>query len=179
MSIWQAARTTSAAPTFFKRLKIGPPNAQEEFLDGGLGSNNPTKIMMHEVSETFEKTRNVACVISIGAGVMDITDLKKPTPFQKKFPTELAGVLRDMVTDCEGVEKEVSRWFTGKPRVYFRFNVERGLEDIKLGDAEELGNIRAKTIHYLEQDGTKRSVAEAISVLCNPSTEIPISDLSN
>jgi patatin-like phospholipase/acyl hydrolase len=37
-SIWEAARATSAAPIYFKRFtKDG-----KEFVDGGLGWNNPT-----------------------------------------------------------------------------------------------------------------------------------------
>lgn len=179
MTIWQAARATSAAPMYFKRLKIGPPNAQEEFLDGGMGSNNPTKLMMHEACETFKEPRSVACVISIGAGVMHISDFRAPTFGQKIFPKELIGVLKEMVTDCDSIEKDVSRWFSGKPGVYFRFNVEKGLEDIKLEDAKELANIKTKTVRYLEQDKTARSIAEAVSVLCNPTAKIPISDLCN
>lgn len=37
-SIWQAARATSAAPTYFPRMNIDGI----DFLDGGLGFNNPT-----------------------------------------------------------------------------------------------------------------------------------------
>ena len=178
MTIWQAARATSAAPTFFKRLRIGPPNAQEELLDGGIGSNNPTKLMMREAYKTFEETRGVACVISIGTGVMDLSEFKPPSLGQKIIPKELIDVLKEMVTDCQEVEKELSRFFTNTSGVYFRFNVERGLEDIKLEDAKELGNMKTKTIRYLEQDGTARSVAEAVSVLCDPTAKIPLSDLS-
>jgi patatin-like phospholipase/acyl hydrolase len=36
--IWQAARATCAAPTYFRRMKIG----KWEYVDGGLGFNNPT-----------------------------------------------------------------------------------------------------------------------------------------
>lgn len=180
MTIWQAARATSAAPTYFKRLMIGPPEAQEEFLDGGLGSNNPTKLMMREAFEIFKKqSRDVACVVSIGTGLTNVSDFKKPTFGQKFIPKELIDVLVDMATDCEAVEKEVSRWFNSTPSVYFRFNVKEGLADIKLEDAKELGNMKTKTIRYLKQDETARSVAEAVSVLCKPTAKIPLSTLSN
>lgn len=179
MTIWQAARATSAAPTYFKRLKIGPRDAQEEFLDGGVGSNNPTKLMMQEASKAFEETDFVACVVSLGTGVLNIGDFKTPTLGQKIIPKELINVLKGMVTDCEHIEKDVSRWFSGKPGVYFRFNVEKGLEDIKLEDAKELANLKTKTIRYLDEDGTASRIAEAVSVLCNPTAKIPLSDLSN
>jgi patatin-like phospholipase/acyl hydrolase len=35
--IWEAARATSAAPIFFKRLE----KDGKKFIDGGLGFNNP------------------------------------------------------------------------------------------------------------------------------------------
>ena len=37
--IWEAARATSAAPSFFDSIKIGEYG--EEFTDGGTGANNP------------------------------------------------------------------------------------------------------------------------------------------
>jgi len=41
--IWQAARATSAAPTFFKRIKIG---RKQEYIDGGMGCNNPSEVVL-------------------------------------------------------------------------------------------------------------------------------------
>lgn len=40
MKIWEAARATSAAPAYFERLKY----KGEEFIDGGMGWNNPTPL---------------------------------------------------------------------------------------------------------------------------------------
>jgi len=42
-TIWEAARATSAAPMFFKSITIGQAGMTEEFIDGGLGANNPTE----------------------------------------------------------------------------------------------------------------------------------------
>ena len=35
--IWEAARATSAAPTYFPRMKLD----EYEYVDGGVGFNNP------------------------------------------------------------------------------------------------------------------------------------------
>lgn len=41
--IWEAARATSAAPVYFERLtRKGDSGETLEFIDGGLGWNNPT-----------------------------------------------------------------------------------------------------------------------------------------
>ncbi|KDR66087.1 hypothetical protein GALMADRAFT_81213, partial [Galerina marginata CBS 339.88] len=40
--IWEAARATSAAPTFFKRIEI---RWNQPFIDGGLHRNNPSRVV--------------------------------------------------------------------------------------------------------------------------------------
>lgn len=37
IKIWQAARATSAAPSYFSSIRVG----DRELVDGGLGANNP------------------------------------------------------------------------------------------------------------------------------------------
>ena len=41
-AIWQAARATSAAPTFFKPISIDSPHPPITYVDGGLRNNNPS-----------------------------------------------------------------------------------------------------------------------------------------
>src|SRR5271154_3147452 len=40
-TIWEAARATSAAPTFFEQIVIGEPGSSLSYVDGGMGCNNP------------------------------------------------------------------------------------------------------------------------------------------
>lgn len=50
IKIWQAARATSAAPGYFKPMKIG----EIELVDGGLLANNPVGwyvILLHRLLE--------------------------------------------------------------------------------------------------------------------------------
>jgi hypothetical protein len=178
MTIWQAARATTAAPTFFKRLKIGAQYAQEEFLDGGLGSNNPTKLLMEEIVTTLDQKCPVACIISIGTGKPKIIEFKTPGLFQKTLPTDLINALKNMTTDCETVEREVRQRFSTNPGIYFRFNVEHGLENVSLEEWKELGNVKAKTIAYLGDHKIAGSVNEAVLALCNRSPRLTVSDLS-
>jgi len=48
--IWEAARATSAAPTFFKRIEIG---RAQPFIDGGVGRNNPSWVVLDEANTLF------------------------------------------------------------------------------------------------------------------------------
>jgi predicted acylesterase/phospholipase RssA len=67
--IWEAARATSAAPTFFKRIEIDDGSGgKEEFIDGGLRCNNPTKQVLEEAKAIFSHSRLVGCIVSIGTG---------------------------------------------------------------------------------------------------------------
>ncbi len=66
--IWEAARATSAAPTFFKRIEIGPSGSGIEYVDAGLGCNNPIKQVIEEAVRVFGEDSEVACIVSIGAG---------------------------------------------------------------------------------------------------------------
>jgi patatin-like phospholipase/acyl hydrolase len=63
LTIWQATRATSAAPTFFERLEIGT----NEFIDRGMGSNNPSKTLLNETQRLFKQDhdRTLACIIEL------------------------------------------------------------------------------------------------------------------
>ncbi len=88
--IWEAARATTAAPRFFKRIAIaeeGQP--KEEFIDGALGCNNPAKEVLEEARKVFGNDRQVRCLVSIGTGYPGTTGLANPDAFQKFLPTPL------------------------------------------------------------------------------------------
>ena len=52
--IWEAARATSATPTLFKRIEIGG----QPFIDGGLGHNNPSRLLLDEAKGLFGSRSN-------------------------------------------------------------------------------------------------------------------------
>ncbi|KAL9622655.1 MAG: hypothetical protein Q9160_002965 [Pyrenula sp. 1 TL-2023] len=178
MKVWQAARATSAAPTFFKRLRIGHKTAQEEFLDGGLGFNNPSKILLDEMVKLYGD-QDISCIVSIGAGKTNITEYKMQSFFGKLIPTELIDVLKNMAVDCEETEVEMSKKFLKKPGVYFRFNVEHGLQGVGLEEWKELGNITSKTNEYLLDHKLDLVVKEAVSQLHMPTAKLKASNLGD
>jgi patatin-like phospholipase/acyl hydrolase len=52
--IWEAARATTAAPTFFKRIAIGEEGqAKEHFIDSVLKCNNPAKQVLEEATNVL------------------------------------------------------------------------------------------------------------------------------
>ena len=176
IKIWEAARATSAAPMIFKRICIGPTGAEEEFLDGGMGCNNPVLRLIDEAEEAFPDLKrkfpnlkpHFDCILSIGTGRRSTVGLKKPDAFQKILPTDLVEVLAKMATDTEETAEQALRRFEplqGRPAVYFRLNVEHGMQGISLAEWEKLGEITAHTKAYLEGMEVRRKVEGVVGAL--------------
>ena len=67
-AIWQAARATSASPSFFTEMYIDKPRPGNNYVDGGLGSNNPAEVaLVEEAEKIWPKTKHF-CLVSIGTG---------------------------------------------------------------------------------------------------------------
>ncbi|KAJ7848220.1 acyl transferase/acyl hydrolase/lysophospholipase [Mycena leptocephala] len=154
-TIWEAARATSAAPTSFKRIEIGRGRSAQGFIDGGMGRNNPTDTLLKEANLVFGNHR-LACVLSIGTGQVKETDLPRPSVFQRVIPTTLIKVMVEIATECEATHEAMVESFAGMPGVYFRFNVEQGMQSIKLGEWERLSAVTAHTENYMKREGVKQ-----------------------
>ncbi|KAL5289787.1 PLA2G6 family protein [Megaselia abdita] len=81
--VWRAARATGAAPSYFR--------AFGRFLDGGLIANNPTLDAMTEIHEynmalksvgRDEEAIPISCVVSLGTGLIPVTELKEIDVFR-------------------------------------------------------------------------------------------------
>ena len=100
-TIWEAGRATSAAPTFFKRIRIGDPGLQEELVDAGMGCNNPVRYLIEKAQREFGLAREVSCIVSIGTGMPKVAGFESPGLFQRALPLDLIKVLASMATDSE------------------------------------------------------------------------------
>ncbi|KAG6852454.1 hypothetical protein H0H87_009915, partial [Tephrocybe sp. NHM501043] len=160
-AIWQAARATSAAPTFFDRIYIGPPRLQEPYIDGGLGRNNPTDVVLREAEAMFSDWR-IACIISIGSGKTNILAIESPSLFRRNATMKF---LAQIVTDCEQTSQEMAKKFENHPMVYFRFNVEQGLQTINSENPDRMSRISAHTRSYMQTSETDSRLSTAVQVI--------------
>lgn len=71
--IWEVARTTSAATTFFPSISCSEQGI--EFINAGFGHNNPTEILLSEVEDIFN-SQDFDCVLSIGTGLNEAFSLE-------------------------------------------------------------------------------------------------------
>lgn len=140
--IWQVARATSAAPTYFKPAKID----NLEYLDGGFGStNNPSVEIYDEVCNMNNEAKDAAnLVVSIGTGKnnkmsrwsnswMPASRFINYMNFAKKWASESETKHTDM--------RKLQRKFQFK---YYRLNVETGLDEMKLDEWRARGKARTE-----------------------------------
>ncbi|KAI4913076.1 uncharacterized protein J4E92_009948 [Alternaria infectoria] len=143
--IWEAARATSAATTFFEPIKI----LHEEFVDGAFGANNPIDEVWTEAGDIWTRNTgetledNISCFVSIGTGI----------PAFGKVDESLVGMvqtLKAIATNCESAAERFQRHHPALDGRFFRFNVPRGLENIGLEEINKAGDLIAATRQYLE-----------------------------
>ncbi|KAJ5781110.1 hypothetical protein N7457_006270 [Penicillium paradoxum] len=139
-AIWEVARATSAATTFFKPIKVG--RDEIEFIDAGFGYNNPCDKLIAEAKQAFPGRQRLR-ILSIGTGLGDVVEIKDTR-------MSILNALKQMATSSRKVAASLDEQF-GDDDQYFRFNVERGLEDITLSDWEKASKISAHTSNYLSE----------------------------
>jgi predicted acylesterase/phospholipase RssA len=146
--IWQAARATSAASTFFDPIKFG----DEGFVDGATGANNPISQLWTEAGDIWGggaslKDSDIRCLVSIGTGIPTLA------PF-RSGAVQLGKALVAIATDTQ---QEANLFQTHHTKLYqdnkaFRFNVVRGLENVGLEDTSKWAEIKAATRDYIQTE---------------------------
>lgn len=161
LTIWEAARATSAASTFFEPIQIGR-NGQI-FRDGATDANNPVQVLFDLAKNEWGGDglpfhRHTKVVVSIGTGAPAIF------PFGNT-PTSMLGTLKRLATQTE----KTAEIFWREHRedlvcrnAYLRLNVDRGLEDVNLEDASKRSIIATATDKY----GSTGEVRHKIDMLC-------------
>jgi hypothetical protein len=135
--IWQVARATSAAPTYFKPAKI----QGLKYLDGGFGANNPCAEIFEEVRKMNNHT--VTCtniILSVGTG----RD-KDWSRFASSGPSRFLNYLnvaRKWASQADETHYSMITRTSEFPLKYFRLNVEDGLGPMKLDEWHARGPIR-------------------------------------
>ncbi|KAJ7309207.1 FabD lysophospholipase-like protein, partial [Mycena albidolilacea] len=163
-TIWQAGRATSAAPAFFKQIKIGLSGIEEAFVDGGLGHNNPTVSLLSEAKLLFPD-HQIACIISLGTGQLHTISIPKPSPLNRFLPFDVVKAIQEIAADCEKEHQTFAHRFNGIANLYFRFNVERGMQNIRLNQWERLGDVAANTRQYIQSQPVISQLADAVTSL--------------
>ena len=184
MKTWEAARSTSAAPTYFEpyyhRAK------RQQYIDGALHRNNPIQIVEEERRAIWKDKVPPDILLSIGTGIQVGNDgtAKSAGKLHKTakllIPKGLRGRIAvglDVVQstlDCERQWNEfVSSimWDRDISRVCHRLNIGLDGRPPKLDDIEEIPKLKAHARAYLRRDrrqylnGSYKSAHKHISII--------------
>lgn len=158
--IWQVARATSAAPTYFAPLKTG----DLEFLDGGMGANNPCEEIYDEVQRMNNKSNNcVRVILSIGTGKNNQTARFGDQSQGLSHYWTIVNWAKKWATDSEQPHLRMMKWRDRNKFGYFRLNVEEGLDEMKLdewrvrGALRQTAGIAIKRLRSLKKSSFKTS----------------------
>jgi hypothetical protein len=163
-AIWEALRATTAHPEMFKSIDIGEPGRRESFVASAMGCANPIEHVLAEAKLVYPN-RRVACIVSIGPGHARTIRIPKPDLVQRVFPTHVIAAMRDIATDSEQVAQRMAGRFQGSGNVYFRLNVDQGMQDIQLGDWNRLAEVKAHTTAYIQKAETTHLINRAVEVI--------------
>ena len=155
--IWEAARATSAASTFFEPIEIGP--SHQKFVDGALtGKNNPVRTANTESRDIWPGEEKL--ILSIGTGAA-------PGEAVTGNLLSLAERLKEIVLDSEQINKDFrldNSEMVRNGRLY-RFNVLHGLADVGLEEHQARNRIATYTDRYLDDPDVFDMVQNCVSNL--------------
>jgi hypothetical protein len=163
-TIVEAARATFAAPTFFKAIELGDGINKRRYIDTGHRCNNPTQYVLREAAPLFP-SRNVSCIVSLGAGAANVIGTVARDPFQKGLPHSLIGILKQIANNCDDISQTMMDRFREKENFYFRLNVNEGLQDVPLAEWEKVNDVQLHTENYLERPDIGPSVEQLVQAL--------------
>lgn len=156
VTICEAARATSAAPTFFDSAEV----TGEEMIDGAFGCNNPSQEVLSEAAQVLDKTCKIGCVLSLGTGFRNKSLKSAGEYFGSGIPfvKDLIQSLKEVATDCELAHRSTETRFTDFPDTYFRFNVPKVADKIKLDQYKKIPLLKKATEEYMK--------TPAVDILC-------------
>ncbi|KAA6412978.1 MAG: hypothetical protein FRX48_02721 [Lasallia pustulata] len=144
-----AALATSAATTFFDPVTIGT----RTYADGAFGANNPVEEVLAEAKDIWSPKKDnvgelVKCFVSIGTGVLGMTPIASGA--WKLMSQTLVEISTETEKTAENFRRRHGEMF--KEKRVFRFNVQKGLEQVGLEEYEKQGIIETVTDLYMESE---------------------------
>ena len=132
--IWQVARATSAAPTYFKAMTIDG----REYIDGGVGANNPSEETYREImSMNNHRKEAIGLFLSVGTGVDNrinriATRRYRPGDLKHNRLINLLKFGKKWMTNSEGPHEYMIEKCNEGDFEYYRLDVDEGVGPIKL-----------------------------------------------
>lgn len=169
--IWQVGRATSAAPFYFKAVKLEEEDEKSEYIDGGFGANNPTEEAYRSVKQLSNNNpQTVQVLVSIGTGKNLEADPNPSAGF--RLYMGYINTAAKWATQSEATHHTIldaTRPFAE----YFRLNVEHGIGKMKLDawkgkkGSKTLKLIQTTTQDYLDSAEGQQQISASARQLVN------------
>ncbi|CAE6455371.1 unnamed protein product [Rhizoctonia solani] len=163
-TIWEALCATMAHPDLFKSFDIGSPPLTQSFVDAGFGCNSPLNHVLTEVKAIYPD-RYVASITSIGTGHTRTIQIPDTSMLRRLLPIAALVATKDIATDTERVAEEMARRFNSTQDVYFRLNVDQGLQSVDIDGWEQLGEVRDHTRAYMRLVDPNKSIDKVAQII--------------
>jgi hypothetical protein len=142
-AIWEAARATTAAPSFFKPMIIPNPPPPITYVDGGLGCNNPSQLAIVEAQRIWGTGKKI-CIVSIGTGQQSAKSIVDESQLETNLETQQS-IFKTVQLSLSGVMSKLPYWDTAK-------NIPRGvLALLKMANALTSIVTNTETVHDMLQ----------------------------
>jgi hypothetical protein len=177
--IWEAARATTAAPSFFAPITINDPKPPAPYVDGGLKHNNPSEVALEEAKMLWPNAKKF-CVISIGTGKQRIAKLPKSgsESVLSSIPglnlllggakglralTKIAAVGVELSTASGEAHERMYERANAKNAEfpYYRFDVD-GVDDVGLQEWKKMQELGQITQGYMERAETRKLLGTCV-----------------
>ncbi|KAK4201769.1 hypothetical protein QBC40DRAFT_263847 [Triangularia verruculosa] len=170
IKIWEAARATTAASTFFKPQPLTSGGTTELYIDAAIGINNPSSYLLQEAVKEFGADRKFGCLVSIGTGTRQVHVGRARSGFMTvieapKVVIDVLKVVKNTATDGEEAHRQVAGRFKQCKGSYFRFNVDGAAAAAKLHHYGKMGILKTMTEKYLMKPSVVASLDEVANLL--------------
>jgi len=169
--IWEIGRATTAAPTYFKAVKM-KRFEHARFTDGGFpGYNNPTLVAYTSIKQTSGGVDMPFTIVSIGTGKKK-TEQKRGA-WWAKGPLEIDALIQsslEFATESEITHQIISGMLADNSK-YWRLNVSDDIGNVVLDDwrgshgCDTLDQLDGATKRYLRNPETRESIKEVAKSL--------------
>ena len=152
--IWEAARATTAASTYFKPQTLGTP--ARAYIDAAVVNNNPLESVIDQAIEEFGSGKRLGCVVSIGTGTRDV-QLEGSGP---GYYPDVINMVKNSATDTEEAHRKQFTKLRGSPGAYYRFNVPDAAERVKLSHYKKMPLLKDMAAEYLEEPNVAMKIRQ-------------------
>ena len=170
--IWEAARATTAASSFFRPQTLGSGTSARAYIDAAIGTNNPVYSLIQQAVAEFGFGKPLGCVVSIGTGTRDNKLDRVPSGWRNivyglGYYINLGKTLQNTATDAEKVHRNLRTRVRSAPRAYYRFNVPGAAARFKLNHYKKMPELKLVTSEYLARRDVAAQVRQTAEVLKN------------